>query len=43
LADYFRLQALPQPYFGWLAAILVGYCTLTTVMKRFYIRHFGWQ
>jgi Mg2+-importing ATPase len=43
VADYFRLQALPLPYFGWLAAILIGYCTLTTVMKRFYIRRFGWQ
>jgi Mg2+-importing ATPase len=34
---------LPLAYFGWLAAILVGYCALTTVMKRLYIRRFGWQ
>jgi len=43
LADYFRLQALPFGYFPWLAGILLGYCVLTTVMKRFYIRRFGWQ
>jgi P-type Mg2+ transporter len=42
-AEYFRLQALPLPYYAWLAAILAGYCTLTTVMKRFYIPRFGWQ
>jgi len=43
LADYFKLQALPLPYFGALVAILLGYATLTTVLKRFYIRRFGWQ
>ena len=43
LAGYFKLQALPAAYYGWLAAILLGYCTLTTVMKRLYIRRFGWQ
>ncbi len=43
LAGYFKLQALPVAYYGWLIAILVGYCTLTTLMKRVYIRHFGWQ
>ena len=43
LAGYFRLQALPPAYFGWLVAILLGYCALTTVMKRFYIRRYGWQ
>ena len=42
LADYFSLQALPPAYFGWLAAILLGYATLVTVLKRFYIRRFGW-
>jgi hypothetical protein len=26
-----------------LAAMLLGYCVLTTVVKRCYIRHFGWQ
>ena len=43
LAGYFKLQALPLAYYGWLLAILVGYCTLTTLMKRVYIKHFGWQ
>ncbi len=43
LAAYFKLQALPAAYFAWLAAILLGYAVLTTLMKRFYIRHFGWQ
>ena len=43
LAGYFRLQALPPAYYAWLVAILLGYCTLITVMKRFYIRRYGWQ
>jgi Mg2+-importing ATPase len=43
LASYFKLQALPPAYYGWLVAILVAYCALTTLMKRFYIRRFGWQ
>ena len=43
LASYFKLQALPWAYYGWLVAILLGYCTLTTLMKRLYIRRYGWQ
>ena len=43
LAGYFKLQALPAAYYGWLLAILLGYCTLTTLMKRVYIRRYGWQ
>ncbi len=43
LAAYFKLQALPLPFFAWLAAILVGYCALTTLVKRFYLRRYGWQ
>lgn len=43
VASYFKLQALPSAYFGWLAAILLGYFLLTTLMKRYYIRRFGWQ
>ena len=43
LASHFKLQALPPVYFGWLVAILISYCLLTTLMKRFYIRRFGWQ
>ncbi|MBC7376716.1 MAG: magnesium-translocating P-type ATPase [Burkholderiaceae bacterium] len=42
LAGYVKLQALPTSYFPWLAGILLGYCVLTTVMKRYYIRRFGW-
>ena len=43
LAHYFKLQALPLAYVPWMAAILLGYVLLTTAMKRFYIRRFGWQ
>jgi Mg2+-importing ATPase len=43
LASDFKLQALPLAYFPWLAAILLGYCALTTLMKGVYIRRFGWQ
>ncbi len=43
LAAYFKLQPLPVAYFAWLAGILLGYCVLVTLMKRFYIRRFGWQ
>jgi magnesium-transporting ATPase (P-type) len=43
LAGYFKLQALPPAYYGWLVAILLGYCLLTTLMERVYIRRFGWQ
>jgi Mg2+-importing ATPase len=43
LAAYFKLQPLPWPFFAWVAGILLGYCLLTTLMKRLYIRRFGWQ
>ncbi len=43
LASYFKLQALPLAYYGWLVGILFGYCLLTTLMKRIYVRRFGWQ
>jgi Mg2+-importing ATPase len=43
LAHYFKLQALPPLYFVFLAAILLGYMTLTQAMKGFYTRRFGWQ
>ncbi|HEY9223837.1 MAG TPA: magnesium-translocating P-type ATPase, partial [Variovorax sp.] len=43
LAPYFKLQPLPAAYFGWLAAILLGYFLLTTLMKRLYVQRFGWQ
>ena len=43
LAGYFKLQALPAAFYGWLLAILLGYCALTTAMKRIYIGRYGWQ
>ena len=43
MAGYFQLQALPHAYCGWLVAILLAYATLTTLMKRVYIRRYGWQ
>jgi Mg2+-importing ATPase len=43
MAHYFKLQTLPPAYFPWLAGILLGYALLTTWMKRYYIRRFGWQ
>lgn len=42
LAAYFKLQALPLVYFAWLAGILAAYCALTTAVKQFHIRRFGW-
>ena len=43
LAEYFKLQTLRVAYFSWLLGILLAYCVLTTVMKRYCIRRFGWQ
>ncbi len=43
LAAYFKLQALPWPYFVWLAGILAGYVALTSLMKRYYVRRYGWN
>ncbi len=43
LADYFKMQTLPWPYFVWLVGILFSYALLTSLMKRYYIRRFGWQ
>lgn len=31
---------LPLSYFAWLAVILLSYCTLTQIVKRFYISRF---
>jgi Mg2+-importing ATPase len=41
LAPALKLQALPLAYFPWVATILVAYCVLTQLLKRFYIRRFG--
>jgi Mg2+-importing ATPase len=35
------LRLLPWAYFPWLAATLLGYCGLTQLVKRWYIRRFG--
>ncbi|MQY51139.1 magnesium-translocating P-type ATPase [Rhodocyclus gracilis] len=43
LAPYFKLETLPPLYFVWLLGILAGYAVLTTLMKRVYLRRFGWQ
>ena len=43
LAHYFKLQVLPLGYFPILVAILLGYMTLTQIMKGIYTRRFGWQ
>lgn len=43
LAPYLKLQPLPPAYFAWLAAIMAGYFALVTLMKRHYIRAYGWQ
>src|SRR5262249_47504005 len=43
LAGYFKLHALPAGYFPWMLGIVLSYALLTTAMKRFYIRRFGWQ
>jgi Mg2+-importing ATPase len=43
LANYFKLQALPPGYFVFLVPILLGYMTLTQLMKGFYTRRYGWQ
>ena len=43
LARTFKLQALPLAYFPWLVGMSLGYCVPTTIMKRYYVRRFGWQ
>jgi len=34
---------LPGLYFAWLAAILVGYCTLTQLIKSWFVRRYGYN
>ena len=41
LGEHLGLVPLPGAYFPWLVAILLGYCVLTQVVKRFYIHRFG--
>lgn len=42
LAENFKLQALPLGYFPYLIVILLAYAVLTTLLKRIYIRKYGW-
>jgi Mg2+-importing ATPase len=35
------MVALPATYFPWLAATLVGYCVLTQIIKRQFLRRYG--
>ena len=43
LAGHFKLEALPLSYFPWLVVILLCYAVLTTLLKRVYIKRYGWQ
>lgn len=43
LAAYFKMEPLPGAYFVWLIGIMGGYALLTSLMKRYYIRRFGWH
>jgi Mg2+-importing ATPase len=40
LGGHLGLVPLPLSYFSWLVGILLGYCTLTQIVKRIYIHHF---
>jgi len=42
-APLFKFAALPLAYFPWAAAIILGYVLLTQVVKRLYLRRYGWQ
>jgi Mg2+-importing ATPase len=41
LTGLFGLVALPAPYFGWLAAVILGYCALVQAVKTGYVRKFA--
>ena len=41
LGAHLGLVPLPASYFLWLIGILLSYCTLTQIVKHFYIRRFG--
>jgi Mg2+-importing ATPase len=43
MADVFKFAPLPRSYFPWWAAMLAGYIVLTQLVKRWYLRRFGWQ
>ncbi|MEV7560178.1 magnesium-translocating P-type ATPase [Streptomyces sp. NPDC089795] len=41
LAPSLGFVALPASYFPWLIGVLLAYCTLTQLVKTWYIRRFG--
>ncbi|MEU9997743.1 magnesium-translocating P-type ATPase [Streptomyces sp. NPDC050848] len=41
LAGSLGFVALPASYFPWLVGVLLAYCTLTQLVKTWYIRRFG--
>ena len=43
LAGHFASQPLPRTFFVWMVRILFDCALLTTLMKRVFIRRFGWQ
>jgi len=43
LAHYVRFEPLPIAFFGYLAAVLLGYIVLTQIMKTLYAKRYGWQ
>jgi Mg2+-importing ATPase len=43
LAPWFRLQPLPPAFWPWLLALLAGYALLASLVKRVYVRRFGWS
>ncbi|MBF7694861.1 magnesium-translocating P-type ATPase [Acinetobacter rathckeae] len=43
LASYFSLQSLPLTYFIYLPIILLAYMILTQLLKKIYVKRYGWQ
>ncbi|MFJ8164052.1 magnesium-translocating P-type ATPase [Streptomyces sp. NPDC096136] len=41
LAPALGFTALPADYFPWLVGVLLAYCTLTQLVKTWYVRRFG--
>jgi Mg2+-importing ATPase len=41
-APWLRLEPLPPAFWPWLVALLAGYALLASLMKRRYVRRFGW-
>jgi Mg2+-importing ATPase len=41
-AESLKMQALPAAYFPWLIGILLSYCLLTQLVKRWFIKKFNY-